>query len=103
MPRALPSLFCLLPTVVQSPSGLIRFFTQQSPQSTLNQAFLHFFASNPNQSLGRLVLQAKAGTTDTMSVVPGSFLVNPAMKIQFAPTVTLQKLLRLPLNPSLLP
>jgi uncharacterized repeat protein (TIGR01451 family) len=63
-------------------------FTQQSPQSTLNQAFLHFFASNPNQSLGRLVLQAKAGTTDNDVRRTWILFGDPAMKIQFAPTVT---------------
>ncbi|MGB2679079.1 MAG: C25 family cysteine peptidase [Candidatus Acidiferrum sp.] len=61
-------------------------FTQQSPQSTLNQAFLHLFAGNPNQSLGRLVLQAKAGTTDNDVRRTWILFGDPAMKLQFAPT-----------------
>jgi len=60
-------------------------FTQQSPQSTLNQAFLHFFADNPNQSLGRLVLQAKAGTTDNDVRRTWILFGDPAMKLQFVP------------------
>jgi hypothetical protein len=60
-------------------------FTQQSPQSTLNQAFLHFFAGNPNQSLGRLVLQAKAGTTDNDVRRTWILFGDPAMKLQFVP------------------
>ena len=61
-------------------------FTQQSPQSTLNQAFLHLFAGNPNQSLGRLVLQAKAGTTDNDVRRTWILFGDPAMKLQFTPT-----------------
>jgi len=63
-------------------------FTQQSPQSTMNQAFLHLFAGNPNQSLGRLVLQAKAGTTDSDVRRTWILFGDPAMKLQFAPTAT---------------
>lgn len=61
-------------------------FTQQSPQSTLNQAFLHLFAGNPNQSLGRLVLQAKAGTADNDVRRTWVLFGDPSMKLQFAPT-----------------
>ena len=64
-------------------------FTQQSPQSTMNQAFLHLFAGNPNQSLGRLVLQAKAGTTDNDIRRTWILFGDPAMKLQFAPTAVL--------------
>ncbi|HKM82250.1 MAG TPA: C25 family cysteine peptidase [Candidatus Acidoferrum sp.] len=60
-------------------------FTQQAPQSTLNQAFLHLFAANPNQSLGRLVLQAKTGTTDNDVRRTWILFGDPAMKIQFVP------------------
>jgi uncharacterized repeat protein (TIGR01451 family) len=60
-------------------------FTQQPPQSTLNQAFLHLFAGNPNQSLGRLVLQAKAGATDNDVRRTWILFGDPAMKIQLAP------------------
>jgi uncharacterized repeat protein (TIGR01451 family) len=61
-------------------------FTQQSPQSTLNQAFLHLFAGNPNQSLGRLVLQAKAGAADSDVRRTWILFGDPSMKLQFAPT-----------------
>ncbi|HYW66301.1 MAG TPA: C25 family cysteine peptidase, partial [Candidatus Dormibacteraeota bacterium] len=60
-------------------------FTQESPQSTLNQAFLHLFSANPNQSLGRLVLQAKAGTTDNDVRRTWILFGDPAMKLQFVP------------------
>ena len=60
-------------------------FTQQPPQSTLNQAFLHVFAANPNQSLGHLVLQAKAGTTDNDVRRTWILFGDPAMKIQLVP------------------
>jgi uncharacterized repeat protein (TIGR01451 family) len=63
-------------------------FTQQAPQSTMNQAFLHFFASNPNQSLGRLVLETKAGTTDNDVRRTWILFGDPAMKIQFVPIAT---------------
>ncbi len=60
-------------------------FTQQAPQSTLNQAFLHLFTANPNQSLGRLVLQAKTGATDNDVRRTWILFGDPAMKIQFVP------------------
>ena len=60
-------------------------FTQESPQSTLNLAFLHFFAASPSQSLGRLVLQAKAGTTDNDVRRTWILFGDPAMKLQFVP------------------
>jgi uncharacterized repeat protein (TIGR01451 family) len=63
-------------------------FTQQPPQSTMNQAFLHFFASNPNQSLGRLVLETKAGTTDNDVRRTWILFGDPAMRIQFVPIAT---------------
>jgi hypothetical protein len=63
-------------------------FTQQPPQSTMNQAFLHFFAGNPNQSLGRLVLETKAGTTDNDVRRTWILFGDPAMKIQFVPIAT---------------
>jgi uncharacterized repeat protein (TIGR01451 family) len=66
-------------------------FTQQPPQSTLNQAFLHYFAGNPYQSLGRLVLQAKAGATDSDVRRTWILFGDPAMKIQFVPAATPSK------------
>ena len=60
-------------------------FTQQAPQSSMNQAFLHAFASNPSLPIGRLILQAKAGTTDTDVRRTWILFGDPAMKFQFAP------------------
>jgi hypothetical protein len=60
-------------------------FTEQSPQSSMNQAFLHAFASNPSLPIGRLILQAKAGTTDSDVRRTWILFGDPAMKLQFAP------------------
>jgi uncharacterized repeat protein (TIGR01451 family) len=78
-------------------------FTQQSPQSTMNQAFLHVFAGNPNQSLGRLVLQAKAGTTDNDVRRTWILFGDPTMKLQFVPTAIPTKTSALPSQPVIAP
>jgi len=63
-------------------------FTQQSPQSSMNQAFLHAFASNPSLPIGQLILQAKSGTTDNDVRRTWILFGDPAMKLQFAPTAS---------------
>ncbi len=60
-------------------------FTEQSPQSSMNQAFLHAFASNPSLPIGHLILQAKVGTTDSDVRRTWILFGDPAMKLQFAP------------------
>src|SRR5208282_4061714 len=63
-------------------------FTEQAPQSSMNQAFLHAFASNPNLPIGYLVFQAKTGTTDSDVRRTWIFFGDPAMKLQFAPAAS---------------
>ncbi len=60
-------------------------FTEEAPQSSMNQAFLHAFASNPSLPIGRIILQAKAGTTDSDVRRTWILFGDPAMKFQFAP------------------
>ena len=59
-------------------------FTDQAPQVSMNLAFLHGLAAHPNQSIGRLVLNAKAGTTDNDVRRTWILFGDPAMKFHFA-------------------
>jgi len=61
-------------------------FTEQAPQSSMNQAFLQQFAAHPNLPLGRLVLQAKAGTTDKDVRRTWILFGDPSLKLQFTPS-----------------
>ena len=63
-------------------------FTEQAPQASMNQAFLVQFATQPNESLGRIILQAKSGTTDNDVRRTWILFGDPAMKIHFLPSVT---------------
>ena len=65
-------------------------FTDQAPQATMNQALLHYFATTPNASLGRLILEAKSGTTDKDVRRSWILFGDPAMKLQmpFASTAS---------------
>jgi uncharacterized repeat protein (TIGR01451 family) len=60
-------------------------FTDQRPQVSMNQAFLQAYAANPREPLGRLVLRAKAGTTDTDVRRTWILFGDPAMKFQGPP------------------
>ena len=60
-------------------------FTDQRPQVSMNQAFLQGYAANPREPLGRLVLRAKAGTTDTDVRRTWILFGDPAMKLQGPP------------------
>ncbi len=59
-------------------------FTDQPPQSSMNLAFLHQLAAHPGQPLGRLILNAKAGTTDTDVRRTWILFGDPALKFHFA-------------------
>ena len=59
-------------------------FTNEPPQASMNLAFLHQMAAHPGQPLGRLVLSAKAGTTDSDVRRTWILFGDPAMKFHFA-------------------
>lgn len=59
-------------------------FTQEPPQVSMNLAFLHQIAAYPNQPLGRLVLNAKAGTTDNDVRRTWILFGDPSMKLHFS-------------------
>ena len=61
---------------VWASSGL----TKQPPQASLNLAFLHQMAVEPNATLGRLILDAKAGATDSDVRRTWILFGDPAMK-----------------------
>jgi uncharacterized repeat protein (TIGR01451 family) len=65
-------------------------FTDQPPQATMNQALLRQFQLHPTNSLGRLILDAKSGITDTDVRRTWVLFGDPAMKLQFtaAPAAT---------------
>jgi uncharacterized repeat protein (TIGR01451 family) len=58
-------------------------FTDQPPQASMNLAFLHQLAAHPGDLLGRLVLNAKAGTTDSDVRRTWILFGDPAMKFHF--------------------
>jgi uncharacterized repeat protein (TIGR01451 family) len=61
-------------------------FTDQAPQSSMDQAFLHQFAAHPNHAIGRLLFQAKADTTDKDVRRTWILFGDPAMKFQITPS-----------------
>jgi hypothetical protein len=63
-------------------------FTEQPPQSSMNQALLAQLASHPNEPIGRLILQAKSGTTDNDVRRTWILFGDPAMKLHFPAAVT---------------
>ncbi len=59
-------------------------FTDQPPQATMNQALLHQFQLHPGSPLGKLILDAKSGTTDNDVRRTWILFGDPAMKFQFS-------------------
>jgi uncharacterized repeat protein (TIGR01451 family) len=59
-------------------------FTDQAPQASMNLAFLHQLAAHPHDSLGRLILHAKAGTTDNDVRRTWILFGDPAMKFRLS-------------------
>lgn len=57
-------------------------FTSQPPQAAMDLALLQQFATFPNEPLGRLILQAKAGMTDNDVRRTWILFGDPAMKIR---------------------
>lgn len=82
-------------------------FTQQPPQATMDQALLRQFQLHPNNSIGRLILDAKSGTTDSDVRRTWILFGDPAMKFQMgavAPaSVAPQKSLGPPVPPAMAP
>jgi hypothetical protein len=58
-------------------------FTQEPPQASMNLAFLHQMAVHPGDPLGRLVLNAKAGTTDNDVRRTWILFGDPSMKFHY--------------------
>jgi uncharacterized repeat protein (TIGR01451 family) len=57
-------------------------FTDQPPQATMDQALLRQFQMYPTHSLGKLILDAKSGTTDADVRRTWILFGDPAMKLQ---------------------
>ncbi len=58
-------------------------FTEQAPQTSMNQAFLAQLATHPSEPIGQLILQAKSGTTDNDVRRTWILFGDPAMKLHF--------------------
>ena len=61
-------------------------FTDQTPQVSMNLAFLHELAMRPKEPIGQMVLKAKASTTDNDVRRTWILFGDPAMKFHFGPT-----------------
>ena len=61
-------------------------FTEQAPQTSMNQAFLAQLATHPGEPIGQLILQAKSGTTDNDVRRTWVLFGDPAMKLHFLTT-----------------
>ncbi|HTS30923.1 MAG TPA: C25 family cysteine peptidase [Bryobacteraceae bacterium] len=59
-------------------------FTNQPPQVSMNLAFLNGWTAHPNQTIGRLVLNAKSVTTDNDVRRTWILFGDPAMRFHFA-------------------
>jgi hypothetical protein len=63
-------------------------FTDQAPQASMNQAFLHQLTSHPKMPLGWLIQQTKAGTSDNDVRRTWILFGDPSLKLQFTPLST---------------
>jgi len=63
-------------------------FTDQAPQASMNQAFLHQLASHPQMPLGWLIQQTKAGTSDNDVRRTWILFGDPSLRLQFTPLAT---------------
>jgi hypothetical protein len=57
--------------------------TPQPPQASMDLAFLHELAAHPSESIGRMILNAKTGTTDSDVRRTWILFGDPAMKFHF--------------------
>ena len=63
-------------------------FTEQTPQVSMNLTFLHEFALHPSEPLGRIVLNAKASTTDNDVRRTWILFGDPSLKLHVNPSAT---------------
>ena len=63
-------------------------FTDQAPQASMNQAFLHQLTSHPKMPLGWLIQQTKAGTSDNDVRRTWILFGDPSLTLQFMPSST---------------
>ncbi|MGB7845570.1 MAG: C25 family cysteine peptidase [Candidatus Acidiferrum sp.] len=63
-------------------------FTEQSPQESMNLAFLHQLATHPRDPVGRMILNAKASTTDSDVRRTWNLFGDPAMRFHFATSIS---------------
>jgi len=63
-------------------------FTEQTPQVSMNLAFLHEMALRPTEPIGRIVLNAKSNTTDNDVRRTWILFGDPAMKMHFSASGT---------------
>ena len=61
-------------------------FTDQMPQVSMNLAFLHELALRPNEPIGRIVLNAKSGTTNNDVRRTWILFGDPSMRLHFKPS-----------------
>ena len=61
-------------------------FTEQPPQSSMNQGVLAEFSAHPEDPLGLIILRGKAGTTDNDVRRTWILFGDPAMHIHLSPT-----------------
>ena len=63
-------------------------FTDQAPQASMNQAFLHQLGSHPKMPIGWLIQQTKAGTSDNDVRRTWILFGDPSLTLQFLPSST---------------
>jgi uncharacterized repeat protein (TIGR01451 family) len=61
-------------------------FTDQAPQVSMNLAFLHELAARPNETIGRMALNAKSNTTDSDVRRTWILFGDPSMKFHLRPS-----------------
>ncbi len=61
-------------------------FTDQAPQASMNQSFLHQFSAHPKMPIGWLVQQTKAGTSDNDVRRTWILFGDPSLTLQIAPS-----------------
>jgi len=59
-------------------------FTDQTPQVSMNLAFLHELATRPNEPIGQMVLKAKTSTTDNDVRRTWILFGDPSMRFHFS-------------------
>lgn len=63
-------------------------FTNEPPQASMNLALLNQLSTNPNETLGLMILRAKQVTTDNDVRRTWVLFGDPSMKVHFAPNAS---------------